>query len=54
MKTLLAKVGARDVFVGAGALICALGAGLIYLPAGVIVFGGIVLYLGLFGVPSWR
>lgn len=54
MRNILAKVGARDVFVGAGALLCAFGAGLVYVPAGFIVFGLITLYIGLHGVPSWR
>ena len=54
MKDFLAKIGARDAFVGGGTLLCAVGAALIYFPAGFLVLGGIVLYLGLYGVPSWR
>lgn len=54
MKDLLVKIGARDVMVAGGAITCAIGAGLIYVPAGLLVFGGIVLYLGLYGVPAWR
>ncbi len=54
MKDFLAKIGARDVLIGGGTVVCAIGAGLIYVPAGLLVFGAIALYLGLYGVPAWR
>lgn len=48
------KIGLRDVLLGAGIFLTAFGAGLIYLPAGIIVPGLSLLYLGMFGVPAWR
>lgn len=43
--------GPRDVHVYGGGLLLASGAGLVYAPAGLIVFGALLLYLGL-RVPS--
>lgn len=54
VRAVVAQIGPRDALVGGGALLCAIGSSLIYLPAGVIVLGAIALYLGLFGVPQWR
>lgn len=48
------KIGLRDVLVGGGIALTAVGAGLVYLPAGIIVPGVILLYLGIVGVPAWR
>lgn len=52
--SLLPKVGLRDVLVGGGIALTAIGAGLVYFPAGIIVPGVILLYLGIVGVPAWR
>ena len=54
MKDILAKVGARDVFVFAGLALVAFGAGMIYIPAAPIVVGAALLTIGIFGIPQWR
>lgn len=54
MKSLLAKIGARDVLVGVGLLLTAGGAAMVYAPAGILTLGLALLALGLYGVPSWR
>lgn len=43
-----------DLLVYAGAAIVALGVGLIYLPAGVIVAGAAAVWIGLVGAASAR
>lgn len=50
----LAKIGARDLFVFAGLGLLTLGAGLVYLPAAPIVAGAALLSIGIFGIPQWR
>lgn len=54
LRSLVAKVGARDLLVFGGLTLLCLGAGMVYLPAAPIVAGLALLFLGLFGVPAWR
>jgi hypothetical protein len=54
LSEVVGQVGARDVFLFLGlALLCS-GAGMVYLPAAPIIAGLAFLFIGFFGVPSWR
>lgn len=54
VRTLLARIGARDVFVFGGLALLCLGAGMIYLPAAPVIAGLALLTIGVVGIPSWR
>lgn len=54
MKAIVSKIGARDVFLFLGLSLTASGAAMVYRPAGLLTLGAFLLYLGLYGIPSWR
>lgn len=54
MKSFWSKVGARDLFIGIGVLLSAIGGWMVYPPAAFIGAGLVSLSIGLFGVPKWK
>lgn len=53
LRRFLDPLDLRDLFVFGGIALISAGAGMVYLPAALVVAGIALLTIGIFGVPGW-